>query len=404
MSTFAFKAVDLAGAPTHGEIDGDDKQAVASQLRTRGLIVVDIEEQKPTEVGDLFAKWRRVKAEHLTVATRQLATMISSGMSMLRALYVVEEQVESEKLRLALVDVRKDVEAGLALSDALRRHPAIFNELFVAMVQAGETGGKLEETLKRVADQLEKDDALRRKVKAAMLYPALIIGFAFVVVIALVAFLIPVFEDVFKEFGGELPAITKVTVGISHLVTDRWYFLIAGAIAAIFLFIKWKKSDAGKKQWDTFKLRIPWKIGEVVHKVALARFSRTFSALVSAGVPMLEAIDITGRTAGNWVIEKGMGDILDSVKRGGTIAAPMRANPKAFPAMVTQMVATGEETGALETMFTKIADFYEDQVDTAIKALTSLLEPLMIIVVGAIVGFIIISMYLPMFTVYDNIR
>jgi type IV pilus assembly protein PilC len=404
MATFAFKAVDLAGAPTHGEVDAEDKQTVASQLRMRGLIVTDIAEQKPTDVGDIFGRWRRVKAEELTVATRQLATMISSGMSILRALYVVEEQVESDKLRDAVVDVRKDVEAGLPLSDALARHPSIFNDLYIAMVRAGEVGGKLEETLRRVADQLEKDDALRRKVKAAMIYPALIIGFAFVVVIALVAFLIPVFENVFKEFGGDLPAITKVTVGASHLVTDRWYLLIAGAILAVFGFLKWKKSENGKKQWDALKLRVPFKIGEVVHKVALARFSRTFSALTSAGVPMLEAIDITGRTSGNWIIQKAMGDMLDSVKRGGTLAAPMRANPKAFPAMVTQMVATGEETGALETMFSKIADFYEDQVDAAVKALTSLLEPVMIIVVGGIVGFIIISMYMPLFTVYDNIR
>jgi type IV pilus assembly protein PilC len=404
MATFAFKAVDLAGAASRGEVDADDKQMVASQLRSRGLIVVDIEERKPTDVGDVLARFRRVKAEQLTVATRQLATMISSGMSILRALYVIEEQVQSEKLREAFVGVRKDVEAGLPFSDALRRHPTVFNELYVAMIAAGETGGKLEDTLLRVADQLEKDDSLRRKVKAAMMYPALIIAFALIVVLALVAFLIPVFEDVFAEFGGDLPFITKITVGASHLLTDRWYFVIAGVVVLVYAFIRWKRSERGHKQWDAFKLRVPFKIGDVVHKVALARFSRTFSALVAAGVPMLEAIDITGRTAGNWVIEKGMNDILVSVRRGGTLAAPMRNNPRAFPAMVTQMVAVGEETGALETMFNKIADFYEDQVDAAVKALTSLLEPLMIIVVGAIVGFIIISMYLPLFTVYDNIR
>ncbi len=406
MSTYAFKAVDLAGAATRGEIDAEDKQMVASTLRGRGLIVVDIEEQKPTDVGDIFGRFRRIKAEHLTIATRQLATMISSGMSILRALYVIEEQAadQSDKLRDAFVGVRKDVEAGLPLSQALKRHPAVFNELYVGMVAAGETGGKLEETLRRVADQLEADDSLRRKVKAAMMYPALIISFAIVVVLALVAFLIPVFEDVFKQFGGDLPFITKITVGASHALTDRWYFVIGGVALVAYVFLRWKKSERGHKQWDAFKLKVPFKIGDVVHKVALARFSRTFSALVSAGVPMLEAIDITGRTAGNWVIEKGMADILESVKRGGTLAAPMRANPDAFPSMVTQMVSVGEETGALETMFSKIADFYEDQVDTAVKALTSLLEPLMIIFVGAIVGFIIISMYLPLFSVYDNIR
>ncbi len=404
MATFAYKALDMAGAASRGEVDAEDKQMVASQLRSRGLIVVDVDERKKTDVGDIFARFKRVKAEDLTIASRQLSTMISSGMSMLRALYVLEDQIENDKLREAFAEVRKDIEAGQSLSGSLVKHPDVFNQLYVAMVQAGEIGGKLEDTLKRVADQLEKDDSLRRRVKSAMMYPALIIGFAFVVVLALVAFLIPVFEDVFKEFGGDLPFITKITVGASDLLLGSWYFLIVGTVLAIYAFIKWKKSERGRKQWDMFKLRAPFKIGEVVHKVALARFSRTFAALTSAGVPMLEAIDITGRTAGNWVIEKGMEDILESVKKGGTIAAPMANNPKAFPGMVTQMVSVGEDTGALETMFPKIADFYEDQVDAAIKTLTSLLEPIMIIVVGAIVGFIVISMYLPLFSVYDNVR
>ena len=404
MATFAFKAFDLAGAPTRGEVDADDKQAVAAQLRQRGLVVVDIEERKTNDVGDILERFKRVKPKDLTVATRQLSTMISSGMSMLRALYVLEEQVESDKLREALVDVRKDVEAGLSFSDALRKQPDVFNELFVAMVAAGETSGKLEETLKRVADQLERDDALRRKIKSAMVYPALIMSFAFIVLIAMVAFLVPVFEGVFEDFDGELPAITKVTVAMSDFVTGRWYIGIAGLVLAIYLFRKWKNSERGQPQWDRFKLKIPMKIGDVVQKVALARFSRTYSALISAGVPMLEAIGITGRTAGNKIVEKAMDGVHHSVMRGGTIAAPMREVPLIFPAMVTQMVAVGEETGALDTMFSKIADFYEDEVDAAVKALTSILEPIMIIVVGAIVGFIVVAMYMPLFEVYDSIK
>ncbi|MEX2253578.1 MAG: type II secretion system F family protein [Thermoleophilaceae bacterium] len=404
MSTFAFKALDLAGVSAHGEVEAEDKQAVAAQLRTKGLVVIDIEERKPTDVGDLFGRFKRVKAQELTVATRQLSTMISSGMSILRALYVLEEQTDNDKLKEAWVDVRKDVEAGLALSDALRRHPDIFNELYVAMVAAGETGGILEATLQRVANQLEKDDALRRQIRAAMVYPLLIMGFAFVVLIALVAFLIPVFEKVFEDFGGELPVITKVTVTMSHLITDRWYLLVAGTAAIVYGFIRWKKSDRGREVWDRFKLRVPLKIGDIVQKVALARFSRTFSGLVAAGVPMLEAIDITGRTSGNRVIEHAMEEVRDSVKKGGTIAAPMQAVPAAFPLMVTQMVGVGEETGALETMLTKVADFYEDQVAASVKALTSILEPVMIMVVGGIVGFIVIAMYLPLFKVYDQIK
>jgi type IV pilus assembly protein PilC len=404
MATFAFKALDLAGSPTKGEIEASDKQTVASQLRSKGLIVVDIEEKAAANAGDILARFRRVKADDLVIASRQLATMVQSGMSLLRALYVIEEQTESDKLREVWIEVRKDVEAGSALSDALKKHPDIFNELYVAMVQAGETGGILDQTLVRVATQLEKDAALRRQIKAAMIYPALIGGFALIVLVALVAFLVPVFEKIFDDFGGELPAITKFTVWLSHMITGRWYVMIVVVWGIVWLFRYWKKSDTGKVQWDRIKLKFPMKIGGIVQKVALARFSRTFSGLIAAGVPMLEAIDITGRTSGNKVIEMAMDDVRDSVKRGGSLTAPMAAVPEAFPVMVTQMIGVGEETGALETMMSKVADFYEEQVEAAVKALTSILEPVMIVVVGSIVGFIVIAMYLPMFKVYDSIK
>ena len=404
MATYAFKALDLAGAPTKGEMEAGDKQAVAAQLRSKGLIVVDIEEQIPASAGDILARFRRVKADELVIATRQLATMVNSGMSLLRSLYIIEEQTENDKLRDIWIDVRKDVEAGLALSDALAKHPDLFNDLYVAMVQAGETGGILDSTLVRVAEQLEKDAALRRQIKAAMIYPALIGGFALVVLFALVAFLVPVFEKIFKDFGGELPAITKFTVFLSHMVTKRWYVMFAVAFGVVWVFRKWKNSERGRMQWDRLKLKFPMKIGDIVQKVALARFSRTFSGLIAAGVPMLEAIDITGRTSGNKVVEKAMEDVRESVKKGGSLTAPMAAVPEAFPVMVTQMIGVGEETGALETMMTKVADFYEEQVEAAVKALTSILEPIMIVVVGGIVGFIVIAMYLPMFKVYDQIK
>jgi type IV pilus assembly protein PilC len=405
MGNYAFKALDLSGASTRGELEADDKSAVAAQLRSKGLIVLDIEEKKSAaDVGDLFARFKKVKAQELTIATRQLSTMVSSGMSLLRALYVLEEQATSDKLREALIQVRKDVEAGISLSDALRRHPDIFNDLYVAMVEAGELGGILESTLQRVADQLEKDDSLRRQVKSAMMYPFMIGGFALTVLLALVTFLVPVFEKVFKDFGGQLPAITKVTVMLSHFVTGQWYIGLALTVGTVMSFKRWKRSVKGHEQWDRFKLRVPWGIGDIVQKVALARFSRTYSALIAAGVPMLQAIEITGRTAGNRVVEIAMVNVRESVKGGGSIATPMRAESSAFPTMVTQMVAVGEETGALETMLSKIADFYEDEVAASLKALTSILEPLMIIIVGGIVGFIVISMYMPMFKVYDQIK
>ena len=404
MASFAFKALDLSGSPTKGEIEANDKQAVAQQLRSKGLIVTDIEEQEARNAGDIMSRFKRIKSDELVIATRQLATMVNSGMSLLRALYVIEEQTENDKLRDVFIEVRKDIEAGVSLSEALKRHPQVFNELYVAMVQAGETGGILDMTLQRVATQLEKDAALKRQIKAAMIYPSLIGGFALVVLIALVAFLVPVFEKIFKDFGGELPAITKFTVFLSHLVLDRWYILIAGTAGVVFLFRAWKRSDRGRIQWDRLKLKFPMKIGSIVQKVALARFSRTFSGLVAAGVPMLEAIDITGRTSGNRVIEFAMVEVRESVKRGGSLTQPMTKVPEAFPVMVTQMIGVGEETGALETMLSKVADFYEEQVDAAVKALTSILEPVMIVVVGGIVGFIVIAMYLPMFKVYDSIK
>src|SRR3954454_23658008 len=245
MASFAFKALDLSGVPTKGEMEAGDKQAVAAQLRSKGLIVVDIEEQASASAGDLLARWKKVKADDLVIASRQLATMVNSGMSLLRSLYIIEEQTENDKLREVFLAVRKDVEAGLALSDALKKHPDVFNDLYVAMVQAGETGGILDNTLVRVAEQLEKDAALRRQIKAAMVYPTMIASFAFVVLFALVAFLVPVFEKIFNDFGGELPAITKFTVFLSHMLTRRWYVLIVLTFAVTWLFRYWKNSDRG---------------------------------------------------------------------------------------------------------------------------------------------------------------
>ena len=402
MATYVFKAMDLAGIPAQGEVEAATKQDVAEQLKERGLIVVDIANKyRSKELNlQLFA---RVKAKDLAVASRQLATMVTSGMSILRALYVLETQTESKLLKKTVVQVRQDVEAGLLLSDALERHPKVFSALYVAMVRAGETGGVLEECLLRTADQLEKDAALKRQVRAAMIYPSLVIFFAVTVMLALVAFLIPVFEGVFKQFPGKLPALSQFMVDFSHLLTKQWYLMFLVAAALVGAFIYFKRSKWGRPHWDAFKLRVPMKIGDVVQKVAIARWSRTLASLSNAGVPILQSIEITGKTAGNLVVEKSMDDVTNSIKAGGTIAEPL-ANAKVFPPMVSHMVGVGEETGALDTMLTKIADFYDDEVAAAVKALTSILEPVMIILVGGIVGVIVVSMYMPLFTVYNSIR
>lgn len=402
MSTYVFKAMDLAGVKARGELEADSKQAVSDQLKQRGLIVLEIADKHASREIELPGQ-KRVNASELAVFSRQLATMITSGMSILRALYVLEWQTENKFLKETIVAVRKDVEAGLSLSDSLARHPKVFNPLFVAMAQAGEAGGVLEDALLRVADQLEKDASLRRQIRSAMVYPILVIVFAVGVMMALVAFLVPVFEGVFKQFGGELPSITKVSVFLSHAVTGYWWLIFLLTAGTIVSFLKWKKSSWGRPQWDHFRLRIPMKIGTIVQQVAVARWSRTLSSLTSAGVPLLLALDITGRTGGNVAVEEAMEGVIASVKRGGTIAAPLAQAP-IFPVMVTHMVGVGEETGALDTMLSKVAEFYEDQVEASVKALTSILEPIMIIVIGSIVGFIVISMYLPLFTVYNSIK
>jgi type IV pilus assembly protein PilC len=402
MATYVFKAMDLAGVQAKGEVEAESKQAVAEQLKERGLVVVDIAAKyRSKELNiDLFS---RVNAKDLAVASRQLATMVTSGMTIMRALQVLETQTGSKLLGATVGAVRRDVEAGLLLSDAMARHPKVFNSLYVAMVRAGETGGVLEECLMRVADQLEKDAALKRQVRAAMIYPTIVITFAVTVLLALVAFLIPVFVGVFKQFPGKLPALTQFMVNFSHLVTHQWYVLIAVLVAGVAGFMWMKRNKRAHDAWDAFKLRIPMKIGEVVQKVAIARWSRTLSALTSAGVPIMQAIEITGKTAGNAVLERAMGDVITSVKAGGTIAGPLKDCP-AFPPMVAQMVGVGEETGALDSMLSKIADFYDSEVEAAVKALTSIMEPVMIIFVGGIVGVIVISMYLPLFSIYNNIK
>ncbi len=407
MSTFTFKAMDFAGAAMRGQVEAEAKQAVSDQLKGRGLIVLDVVEKHASRELNLTL-FERVTLSDLAVSSRQLATMVSSGMTILRALFVLEEQTENKKLLECLIAVRKDVEAGLAFSEALGRHPKIFSPLFVSMVRAGEIGGVLESSLLRVADQLEKEDALRRQVRSAMVYPTVVLSVALIVMFALVGFVVPVFAGVLKQVaqtkaGATLPTITQFTVNLSHIVTGYWWALILGFGVAVFAFIKWKKSAVGRPQWDRFRLHIPFKIGDIVQKIAIARWARTLSALTSAGVPLLEALDITGKTAGNVVIERAMGEVIDSVKRGGTIADPLREAP-VFPTMVSHMVGVGESTGELDTMLSKIAEFYEERVATAVKSLTSIIEPVMIVVIGGMVGFIVIAMYLPLFKVYDQVK
>jgi len=410
MSTFAFRAIDLAGTPSRGELEAGTKTQVTEQLRQRGLIVLDVSQKRgPVKVDGLLDRFKRVPMRELAVFSRQFATLITSGMPMLRSLYTLEDQTEDEKIKESIVGLRGDVEAGSSVAQAMERHPVVFDPLYRSMVRAGEGSGRLEQALEMVAIQLEKLDALRRQIRSAMMYPALVFTFAAIVMLVVVAFIVPIFAGIFTELASEapgesaeLPLMTRITVGASDLVTGSWFIVLPVMVAMGYAFSQWKKTEKGRYVWDRFKLKLPFKVGDVVQKVAIARWSRVFSGTISAGVPILQAVKIAGETAGNEVVARAMEDVYSSVRRGGTIAGPIE-RAAVFPVMVAQMVAVGEETGQLEGMLSKIADFYEAEVDAKVKALTSLIEPIMIIFVGVVVGFIVISMYLPIFQLYDKI-
>jgi type IV pilus assembly protein PilC len=411
MSTYAFRAVDVAGVPSRGEVEAETKAQVTEQLRERGLIVLDVSENNEAfKLESLFDRFRSIKTRDLAVFARQFSTLIQSGMPMLRSLYTLEDQTEDERLSDAIMGVRNDVEAGSSLADAMGRRPQIFDNLFRAMVRSGESSGRLDDALNRIAFQLEKLDALKREIRSAVMYPAFVFSAAILIMLAVVIFIVPVFANAFKEAvadqpgeSADLPSLTQFMIGFSDFLKGYWFIWVPGTIAALVGFFQWKKTDAGRATWDRIKLRLPIHIGDIVRKSAVARWSRTFAGAVASGVPLLEAIKLTGQTAGNSQVEAAMEEVYASVKSGGTLAHPIE-KADVFPPMVSHMVSVGEESGQLEAMLTKIADFYETEVDTKVKTLTSLIEPAMIVVVGGMVGFIVIAMYLPLFSLYDKIR
>ncbi len=411
MSTFAFRAVDIAGVPSRGEVDAETKGQVTEQLRERGLIVLDVSEKNEAmRLEKVFDRFRSIPMRDLAVFARQFATLIESGMPMLRSLYTLEDQTEDERLCGAIAGVRQDVEAGSSLADAMGRRPQVFDKLFRAMVQSGESSGRLDEALDRIAYQMEKLDALKREIRSAIIYPAFVFTAGVAVMLAVVIFIVPIFADAFKQAvqdqpgeSASLPTLTQVMVSISNFLKGYWFIWVPAIAGAAVAFFQWKKTEKGRAHWDRVKLRLPMHIGDIVQKAAVARWSRTFSGAVASGVPLLESIKLTGQTSGSYPVEEAMDEVYASVKSGGTLAHPIE-KADVFPPMVGHMVSVGEESGQLEAMLTKVADFYEAEVDTKVKALTSLIEPAMIVVVGGMVGFIVIAMYLPLFSLYDKIR
>ena len=403
MAAFAYSAINADGLELDGEIHAPDPHAAREQLRVRGLLPERLEELPASGEEGVRTVFKKIKPKTLQIFSRQFATMVEAGLNVVSSLVILEQQTEDPYFASVVRELRADVEGGLLLSQAMARHPKIFDRLYISMVEAGEAAGILDTVLDRVAIQIEKATQLKRRVKGAMMYPTMVLCFATVVLIGLLMFLVPVFVRIFATLNGKLPTLTQYVVNVSNVLRNDWFIIFPAAIALFFGIRKFKKTDQGRQIWDRIKLKIPMKIGDVVTKVVMARFSRTLSTLVAAGVDIIKSLEITGQTAGNWVVESALADVRAKVHQGVPIAQPLIEND-VFPPMVSQMVKIGEETGELEKMLGKIADFYEDEVDAAIQTLTSIIEPLMMILVGMMVGVIVISMYLPMFKMLSLVK
>jgi type IV pilus assembly protein PilC len=396
MAGFAYTAISIEGLESVGEVHAPDLEAAREQLRIRGLLAHSLRELPASGEEGLRTAFKKIKPRSMQVFSRQFATMIEAGLNIVAALAILEDQTDDVYLSEIISELRADVEGGLLLSQAMARHPKVFSELYVSMVQAGEASGLLDNVLNRVAEQIEKETKIKRRVKGAMVYPTVVFTFATLVLCAMLLFIVPIFAKIFTSLGGQLPLLTRVVVHASDLLRQRWYIIFPLVAFMIWGGLRYKKTEKGRQVWDRFRLKIPMKIGEVVLKVTMARLLRTLATLVAAGVDIIKALEIAGSTAGNWVVEQALTEARVKVQEGIPIAQPLTDDPL-FPPMVSQMVRIGEETGELEKMLSKIADFYEDEVDAAIQSLTSIIEPIMMIGVGFMVGIIIVAMYLPMF-------
>jgi type IV pilus assembly protein PilC len=400
MPVFAYQGRTTRGSTT-GEIEAPDRTAAVAELRRKQILVTSIKE-KAAKAAVAWFGGKKIKDKELAIFTRQFSTMVDAGLPLVQCLTILAEQSGSKPLREVTAKAARDVESGSTLADALRKHPKAFDDLFTNMVEVGEAGGILDIVLQRLSVYIEKAAALKRKVKAAMIYPLTIVGVAVLVVAFMLTFVIPVFAKMFEGLGADLPLPTKIVVWLSDFVR-RFILLIAAGLVAIVLGIRaFYKTEAGRSTIDALLLKLPI-FGMLIRKVAVARFTRTLGTLVSSGVPILEGLRITARTAGNKVVEQAVMATRDSVTAGKTLTEPLKAST-IFPPMVTQMISVGEQTGALDAMLGKIADFYDDEVDTAVGALTALLEPLMIVFLGVVIGGMVVAMYLPIFKLVTLVK
>jgi len=395
---------DRTGREITGSLEAENADVLAGKLRQMGYFVVSVDEVKAS-LGkkEIHIFGVHVKTEAVTIFTRQFATMINAGLPLIKCLSILAQQTESNALADIITDCQREVEQGRSLSEALSKHPEAFPNLYVAMVRAGELGGMLDDVLLRVADQLEREAEIRKKVKSAMTYPIAILGLSLVLLTGMIVFVVPRFTAMFKQLGGDLPSFTKALVAISHFV-GGWGGLVI--IACIVGFViaerRFKATDKGRYAIDKMKLRLPF-VGSLFHKTAMSKFSRSLGTLLSSGVPILGALEITGETTGNMVVTRALEDVRAGVKEGETIAQPL-SQAAVFPPMVTQMIAIGEETGALDVMLGKVSEFYDTEVNAGVDSLTSTLEPLLMMFLGVTVGLIVIALYLPIFRVITMIK
>jgi type IV pilus assembly protein PilC len=401
---YIYKVRSKEGRFLEGKMEATGEGAVAARLRSQGMIPVSISKEAKVHMKkELHILPQKVKLKDLAIFSRQFATMISSGLSLLRTLSILAEQTENPLLAETVTKVRDDVEKGGSLSASMSKHPKVFSQLYVSMVKAGETGGQLDTILLRVADTFEADYKLRQKVKSAMTYPVIVAGIAMVLVTVMLLFVVPTFAEMFKDLGGELPTPTKILVMMSNSAKFGVPLFI---LAMVGLTMAYKKARANNAEFrlkaDTIKLKIPV-FGELFKKVALSRFSRTLGLLLRAGVPVLQALDIVAGATGNEVLARAALDVKDSVKSGEAMSSPLK-NHDVFPPMVVQMIAVGEDTGALDAMLDKVAEFYDQEIESMTESLTALIEPIMIAVLGGIVGSMIIALYMPMFKIYELVK
>ena len=401
LPVWKWEAKTRQGEVRGGEMEAADDAAVKARLSQMGLEPTKVK-KKPREIHIKIPGLGGVTTKDILIFTRQFSVMIDAGLPLVQGLEIIATQADNREFRRVLMDVKLRVESGSTFADALAVHPKVFDELFVQLVRAGEIGGILDTILQRLGAYIEKNEKLKRRVKGAMVYPSIVLVVAVGVTLVLLMFVTPTFEKMFKDFGGSMPAPTQFLIDLSHAMTSYWYLIFGIPVALVVAWRSWVGTKAGRVQWDSFVLKVPV-FGPLIRKIAVAQFTRTLGTMLSSGVPILDALEIVAKSAGNKVIERGILMVRTRIAEGKNIAGPL-AETKVFPPMVVQMIGVGEATGAMDQMLAKIADFYDDEVDVAVGALTSMIEPIMMVFLGGVVGGFLVAMYLPIFSIAGNIK